>query len=149
MTGDRAAPIHLDLDDRFYQQVEAALFPQHILRWRNDGAAAIGLASLDDAAWVDHFGRFTPLPGNIETPRAVITATSSAITTMNWATAASSCSPSFAPMTSVFWTSGPRGRARHRSRAGRRAPHAEGRSARNHGDGVAGRSASTHPRPYR
>ena len=32
MTEDRAAPIHLDLDDRFYRRVEAAPFPQHILR---------------------------------------------------------------------------------------------------------------------
>ena len=53
MTEDRAAPIHLDLDDRFYRRVEAASFPQHILRWRNDRAAAtIGLDALDDTAWV-------------------------------------------------------------------------------------------------
>jgi uncharacterized protein YdiU (UPF0061 family) len=72
MTEDRAAPIHLDLDDRFYRRVEAAPFPQHILRWRNDRAAAtVGLDALDDTAWVDHFGRFAPLPGNIEGPLAL------------------------------------------------------------------------------
>lgn len=72
MTESRAAPIHLQLDDRFYRPVEAAGFPQHILRWRNDRAAAtVGLAGLDDAAWVGHFGKFTPLPGNIETPLAL------------------------------------------------------------------------------
>ncbi|MEC7440299.1 MAG: protein adenylyltransferase SelO family protein, partial [Pseudomonadota bacterium] len=72
MTEDRAAPIHLDLDDRFYRHVEAAPFPQHILRWRNDRAAAtVGLDALDDTAWVDHFGRFAPLPGNIGAPLAL------------------------------------------------------------------------------
>ena len=118
MTEDRAAPIHLDLDDRFYRRVEAAPFPQHILRWRNDRAAAtVGLDALDDTAWVDHFGRFAPLPGNIGARlRCVITAISSAITIMSSATGAVSCLPSCAPMTGAFWTSGPRGRARRRSR---------------------------------
>ena len=72
MTSDRAAPIHLQLDDRFYRPVEAAGFPRHLLRWRNDTAAAsVGLDGLDDAAWVAHFGGFTPLPGNIQTPLAL------------------------------------------------------------------------------
>ena len=72
MTESRAAPIHLQLDERFYRPVEAAAFPQHILRWRNDRAAAtVGLDGLDDAAWIDHFGRFTPLAGNIQTPLAL------------------------------------------------------------------------------
>ena len=72
MTKHRAAPIHLHLDDRFYRPVEAAEFPQHVLRWRNDRAAAcVGLEGLDDSAWVDHFGRFAPLPGNIEQPLAL------------------------------------------------------------------------------
>lgn len=52
--------------------VEAARFPQHILRWRNDrAAAAIGLEALDDAAWVSAFGRFEPLPGNLPQPLAL------------------------------------------------------------------------------
>ena len=72
MTESRAAPIHLQLDERFYRPVEAAAFPQHILRWRNDRVAAtVGLDGLDDAAWIDHFGRFTPLAGNIQTPLAL------------------------------------------------------------------------------
>lgn len=72
MTKDRAAPIHLELDDRFYRPVDAAGFPQHLLRWRNDRAAvSVGLDQLDDASWLDHFGRFMPLPGNIETPLAL------------------------------------------------------------------------------
>ena len=72
MNEGRAAPIHLHLDDRFYRRVEAAEFPKHTLRWRNDRAAAsVGLDGLDDSAWVDHFGKFTPLAGNIETPLAL------------------------------------------------------------------------------
>ncbi len=53
-------------------RVEAAKFPKHILRFRNDRhAATIGLASLDDAAWVSHFGEFVPLPGNLPEPLAL------------------------------------------------------------------------------
>ncbi len=52
--------------------VEAASFPAHILRWRNDRSAAeIGLASLSDAAWIAHFGRFEPLDGNLLQPLAL------------------------------------------------------------------------------
>lgn len=56
----------------FWDAVEPARFPQHLLRYRNDRAAAsIGLARLSDQEWIDHFGRFAPLPGAQETPVAV------------------------------------------------------------------------------
>ncbi len=72
MTGYEAAPIHLDLDKRFYRQVEAARFPRHVLRWRNDRAAAtVGLAGLDDGEWIDHFAGFKPLPDNLQAPLAL------------------------------------------------------------------------------
>lgn len=62
----------LELGDAFYDPVEAAPFPQAVLRFRNDRAAAsIGLDSLDDAAWVQHFGRFVPLPGSLAEPLAL------------------------------------------------------------------------------
>ena len=52
--------------------VSAAEFPQTIVRWRNDRAAAmIGLATIDDAAWARHFGAFVPLDGNIQRPLAL------------------------------------------------------------------------------
>lgn len=52
--------------------VRPADFPAHILRWRNDRAAAdVGLDGLDDAAWIAHFGRFAPLPGNLPEPLAL------------------------------------------------------------------------------
>ena len=56
----------------FYDAVEAAAFPQHRLRYRNDRAAAeVGLAGLSDAEWVGHFGRFEPLPDNLPEPLAL------------------------------------------------------------------------------
>ena len=67
-----AAPVHLALDQRFYRPVTAASFPDHKLRFRNDRAAAsVGLDGLDDQAWIEHFGKFTALPDNIETPLAL------------------------------------------------------------------------------
>ncbi|OYY68423.1 protein adenylyltransferase SelO family protein [Sphingomonas sp. 28-63-12] len=62
----------LTLGDSFYDSVEPAAFPQTVLRFRNDRAAAsIGLESLDDAGWIAHFGRFTPLPGSLTKPLAL------------------------------------------------------------------------------
>jgi uncharacterized protein YdiU (UPF0061 family) len=59
------------LGPEFADEVEAARFPQTILRYRNDRAAAtVGLDTLTDEEWIAHFGRFEPLPGNIAPPRA-------------------------------------------------------------------------------
>jgi len=72
MTGYKPAPIHLDLDDRFFRQVTPARFPQHKVRWRNDRAAeTVGLAGLDDSQWTDHFARFQPLADNLQAPLAL------------------------------------------------------------------------------
>jgi uncharacterized protein YdiU (UPF0061 family) len=63
---------HAALGAAFYDPVQAAHFPQHILRHRNRRAAAsIGLDELSDKQWLDHFGRFEPLPGSFETPLAL------------------------------------------------------------------------------
>jgi len=52
--------------------VQAANFPQTILRFRNDRAAAsVGLGTLSDEEWIAHFGRFGPLPGNLPQPLAL------------------------------------------------------------------------------
>lgn len=52
--------------------VSAADFPQTLLRFRNDrAAAAVGLAQLNDQRWIAHFGRFEPLPGNLPQPLAL------------------------------------------------------------------------------
>lgn len=62
----------LELGDEFYDQVRAAGFPQQILRWRNDRqAATIGLETLRDEEWLEHFGAFKALPGTLQEPLAL------------------------------------------------------------------------------
>ena len=62
----------LELGDAFYDPVAAAPFPQAILRFRNDRAAAeVGLDGLSDAEWIAHFGRFEPLKGSLAAPLAL------------------------------------------------------------------------------
>ncbi len=65
-------PAILTLADWIGDVVAPADFPATTLRLRNDRAAAsIGLAGLDDPAWIQHFGRFAPLPGNLPAPLAL------------------------------------------------------------------------------
>lgn len=60
------------IGDFIADPVEAATFPQTILRFRNDRAAAqVGLDHLTDDAWRAHFGRFDPLPGSLPQPLAL------------------------------------------------------------------------------
>ncbi len=60
------------LGGEFADPVAAADFPETILRFRNQRAAAtVGLDTLTDAEWVAHFGRFQPLPDNLPTPLAM------------------------------------------------------------------------------
>ncbi len=60
-----------DLGPEFADPVRAADFPRATLRFRNDRAAAtVGLDALTDEEWIDHFGRFAPLPGNLDPPLA-------------------------------------------------------------------------------
>lgn len=52
--------------------VAPADFPKHILRFRNDRwAPSVGLDRLDDAQWIEHFGRFAPLDGSLPQPLAL------------------------------------------------------------------------------
>ena len=72
MTALRTARAILELGPDLYDEVAPADFPQTILRFRNDRAAAtVGLAGLSDADWLRHFGRFEPLAGSLETPLAL------------------------------------------------------------------------------
>lgn len=65
----RPEPRLPELGPEFADPVEAADFPQTLLRFRNDRAAAtVGLAGLTDAEWIAHFGRFEPLPDNLPSP---------------------------------------------------------------------------------
>ena len=60
----RPEPRFFDLGDEYGDAVRAADFPQTVIRWRNDRAAAeVGLETLTDEEWIAHFGRFQPLPG--------------------------------------------------------------------------------------
>lgn len=60
----RPDPQFAALGTEFGDPVQAADFPQTLLRFRNDRAAAtVGLDTLTDAEWIAHFGRFEPLPG--------------------------------------------------------------------------------------
>jgi len=52
--------------------VEPAEFPRTDLRWRNDRlAATVGLDTLSDEQWLQHFARFEPLPGTLPQPLAL------------------------------------------------------------------------------
>jgi len=56
----------------FFDKVQAADFPQALLRYRNDcWAAQIGLDGLSDEDWISHFARFNPLPDNMPNPLAL------------------------------------------------------------------------------
>ena len=60
------------LQPDFADDVKAADFPDAILRYRNDRAAAgVGLDNLTDDEWISHFGRFEPLPGTLQQPLAL------------------------------------------------------------------------------
>ncbi len=63
---------HARLGEGFFDLVKPATFPKHVLRYRNQRAAAtVGLEQLTDEQWIDHFGRFQPLPGSYEAPLAL------------------------------------------------------------------------------
>jgi uncharacterized protein YdiU (UPF0061 family) len=64
--------LHESLGDPFFDRVEAAIFPQTILRYRNQRwAKRVGLEGLTDEEWLAHFGRFEPLPGGLPHPLAL------------------------------------------------------------------------------
>jgi uncharacterized protein YdiU (UPF0061 family) len=70
--GYRPETAILDLGEAFYDPVEAADFPQTILRFRNQRwAEAVGLGDLTNEQWLRHFGRFEPLPGSLPQPLAL------------------------------------------------------------------------------
>lgn len=63
---------HAELGEGFFDPVRAAEFPQTLLRYRNQRAAAsVGLDHVSDEGWVRHFGRFEPLLGSFPQPLAL------------------------------------------------------------------------------
>jgi len=68
----RPDPAILSIADFLADPVQAAAFPRHILRFRNDRwDGAVGLANLSNDQWIAHFGGFEPLPGNLPQPLAL------------------------------------------------------------------------------
>ena len=68
----RPDPRFQDLGLEFADPVRPAQFPEQILRFRNQRAAAsVGLEMLSDQEWLAHFARFEPLPGNQAQPLAM------------------------------------------------------------------------------
>ena len=66
------SPPILDIADFIADPVDSADFPLHKLRYWNDRwASAIGLDTLSAEERVAHFGRFEPLPNNLERPLAL------------------------------------------------------------------------------
>lgn len=60
------------LGEKIGDPVKASEFPRHVLRFRNDRwAQTVGLGELSDEQWVNHFGRFQPLPDNLDPPLAL------------------------------------------------------------------------------
>ena len=70
--GYRPSIRHGDLGPAFFDVVKAADFPRHILRYRNQRwAGRVGLEGLTDEEWLEHFGRFQPLPESFPEPLAL------------------------------------------------------------------------------
>ncbi|MEW9836469.1 protein adenylyltransferase SelO [Mesorhizobium marinum] len=68
----RPSLAHATLGGDFFDEVQPAEFPAHILRYRNQRwAERVGLGALSDAEWLNHFARFKPLPGSFATPLAL------------------------------------------------------------------------------
>jgi len=60
------------LGEKIGDPAAAADFPKHILRFRNDRwDQSVGLHNLTEKEWVNHFGKFEPLPDNLKPPLAL------------------------------------------------------------------------------
>ena len=67
----RPDPQYAALGAEFADEVAPADFPQALIRFRNDRAAAtVGLDQLSDEEWRAAFARFEPLPDNLPRPLA-------------------------------------------------------------------------------
>jgi len=68
----RPKPRITTLGDGYFDEVSAASFPKHVLRFRNQRQASrVGLGDLDAAEWERHFAAFAPLPENLAEPLAL------------------------------------------------------------------------------
>ncbi len=61
-----------ELGSNFYDHVQALQFPERVLRFRNGPwSREVGLEHLSDERWLDHFGSFESLPGNLKGPHCM------------------------------------------------------------------------------
>ena len=68
----RTSVLHQQLGSLFFDEVQAARFPSHTVRFRNQVAAdTVGLGEWGAEQWVDHLAKFKPLPGSFERPLAL------------------------------------------------------------------------------
>ena len=68
----QAATDILSIADFIADRVNGTDYPHTVLRFRNDRAAqSIGLDTLNDAQWIAHFGRFTPIENSLPQPLAL------------------------------------------------------------------------------
>lgn len=68
----QASPIFLELNGDFADEVTPAVFPKHVLRFRNQSwAERLGLGTLTEVEWQEHFAQFHPLPQNLKRPLAL------------------------------------------------------------------------------
>ena len=64
--------IHFSLGDNFFDKATPAIFPNHVLRFRNNRAASrLNLDKLNDEDWISYFGRFSQFPGVEHGPLAL------------------------------------------------------------------------------
>lgn len=64
-------PKFTELGEAFAEAVETPAFPKKLIRFKNDRwAARVGLDSLEDDAWCNHFVDFNPLADNLKRPLA-------------------------------------------------------------------------------
>ncbi len=64
--------IHAQLGSDFFDPVDAADFPETIIRFKNDQwAKNVGLDHLSKEQWIAHFGRFQPFDGSLKQPLAL------------------------------------------------------------------------------
>ena len=71
-TNTKPSNIHFSLGDNFFDKTIPAIFPNHILRFRNNRAArCINLHKINDEEWIDYFGKFIRFPGIEHCPLAL------------------------------------------------------------------------------
>jgi uncharacterized protein YdiU (UPF0061 family) len=71
-TNTKSSNIHFSLGDNFFDKATPAIFPNHVLRFRNNRAASrLKLDKLNDEDWISCVGKFIRYPGVEHGPLAL------------------------------------------------------------------------------